>query len=226
MTNTSFRAMRKQKGLNQKEMARFLRVSQPLVSQWENGTRKVPARRMCQLRKLGVDLEATELPLRKESRLPRVDYAQELANLGYPGFAHLRTSEAKWNPAQLLVMALSEDNLDRRAAEALPWLGIRYSAMNWDWVRNEVKVHDAQNRLGFTLTLARKLALKRQELEVATRLEREEEALRGSLLAKDDTYCYERMTPSERTWLHTRRSADAANWHVLSDLEPSYLTHA
>jgi hypothetical protein len=155
-----------------------------------------------------------------------VDYAQEPSNLGYPGFAHFQGGEPSWNPAELLVNALSQKNLDRRVAEALPWLVLRYSEMDWVWVYREVKLRSLQNRLGFTLALAGKLAVQKQAVEVAARLEQREESLRESLLAKEDTYCHEGMTQAERKWLRTKRSPEASAWNVLSDLEPCYLTHA
>lgn len=110
----------------------------------------------------------------------KVDYAQELSNLGYPGFAHFQSSEPNWNPAQLLVKALSEHDLDRRVVEALPWLVLRYSEMDWDWVRREAKLLDLQNRLGFTLALAKQLAIQKQRFDVACRLGQQAEALGGA----------------------------------------------
>jgi transcriptional regulator with XRE-family HTH domain len=224
MTSSNLRNGRNQRGWNQKELARRLGVSQTLVSLWEHGERKLPTKRLHQLRELGMEMDATELPMR--DNLPvGLDYAQELSNLGYPGFSHFQSGEPSWNPAQLLVNALSEHNLDRRVAEALPWLVLRYSEMDWDWVRCEAKLLDLQNRLGFTLSLAQKLAVQKQQLDVASRLGQQEKTLVGSLLAKEDTYCYDRMTQSERKWLQTKRSPDATKWHVLSDLEPAYLAH-
>ncbi|HMJ22934.1 MAG TPA: hypothetical protein VK513_13540 [Terriglobales bacterium] len=67
-------------------------------------------------------MDATELPMRDQLNPAKVDYAQELSNLGYPGFAHFQSGEPNRNPAQLLVKALSEHDLDRRVVEALPWL--------------------------------------------------------------------------------------------------------
>jgi len=225
MTNANLWNVRKQRGWNQQEVARLLGVSQTLVSLWERGVRKVPAGRLPQLRQLGVELNPPELPMRGNMNSEGVDYGKELSNLGYPGFAHFRSGEPDWNPAQLLVNALSEQNLDRRVAEALPWLVLHYPEMNWDWVHREAKLRNLQNRLGFTLALARKLALAKQELEVAAQLGKQEEFLRESLLAKEDTYCNEGMTQAERRWLHTARSPEASVWHVLSDLEPAHLSH-
>jgi transcriptional regulator with XRE-family HTH domain len=226
MTAPDLRNFRKQRGWNQRELARLLGVSQTLVSLWENSQRRLAKRRLHQLWRLGMKMDATELPMRSQLTSGKVDYAQELSNLGYPGFAHFQKGGPNWNPAQLLVNALSEHDLDRRVAEALPWLVLHYSEMEWDWVRHQAKLLDLQNRLGFTLTLARKLAVQKQQLNVADRLEQQERALGGSLLAKQDTYCNDGMTQSERKWLQTRSSPDAASWHVLSDLEAAYLTHA
>ncbi len=226
MTSANLRNVREQRGWSQQEVARRLGVSQTLVSLWENGDRKPPTARLHQLRQLGMEMDATELPMRDKLSQADVDYAQELSKLGYPGFAYFQSGEPSWNPAQLLVNALSEHDLDRRVAEALPWLVLRYVEMDWNWVRREARLLDLQNRLGFTLALAKKLAVQKKQGSVAARLEQQEEALEGSLLAKEDTYCNDRMTQSERKWLQTRRSPDAAAWHVLSDLEPAYLTHA
>jgi transcriptional regulator with XRE-family HTH domain len=225
VTGANLQNVRKRRGWNQQELARRLGVSQTLISLWEHSERKLPTKRFQQLRQLGMEMDATELPMRDKQSQSGMDYAQELSRLGYPGFAHFQNGEPSWNPAQLLVNALSENDLDRRVVEGLPWLVLRYAEMDWDWVRREAKLRDLQNRLGFTLALARRLAVQKQQGEVAARLGQQEEILRGSLLAKDDTYCYERMTQSERKWLQTRRSRDAAAWHVLSDLEPAYLMH-
>lgn len=226
MTSASLQNVRKQRGWNQQQLAGLLGVSQTLVSLWESGQRKVPAGRLRQLRKLGMELDPVDLPMRNDASRREVDYAQELSNLGYPAFAHFRSGEPSWNPAQLLVEALSEQNLDRRVAEALPWLALRYSEMNWDWVCREAKLRNLQNRLGFTLALAKKLGDQKKERQVAASLERQEQLLRDSLLAKEDTYCNEGMTEAERRWLRTMRSTEASAWNVLSDLQPAYLTHA
>jgi transcriptional regulator with XRE-family HTH domain len=87
MTHVSLRNVRKQRGWNQKELARHLGVSQTLVSFWEQGTRKVPRGRLQQLRQFGVDLDATELPMLGKPSLAQVDYAQALSNLGYRTFS-------------------------------------------------------------------------------------------------------------------------------------------
>ena len=53
--------------------------------------------------------------------------ANDLASLGYPGFAYLE-SNSKKNPEEVLLSALSSDCLESRAAEALRYCcGMRIS---------------------------------------------------------------------------------------------------
>ena len=222
----NFKAVRNQRGWTQQEAARHLGVSQTLVSFWERGTRTPSRHCLARLCQLGVELDPLALPLRVDTDSARIDFAHELANLGYPGFAHCQNRAPGFNPARLLVLALAENTLDRRVAEALPWLVFRCWEMNWDWVRQEGKLGDLQNRLGFTLSLARELAVRKQRPEVAQQLSTIEQGLRRSLLAQEDTYCNDRMTPAERNWLRQQRSQEAATWNLLSDLRPEHLTHA
>jgi len=225
MSGVDLRAVRRARGWRQQELAKRLGVSQTLVSLWEKGQRPVPPRRWAQLRRLGVQLDPTDLPTRNPLERKGMDFARELANLGYPGFAHHRTGKAAWNPAQLLVLGLAENQLDRRVAEALPWLAFRYWNMNWEWVFREAKVRDLQNRLGFTLLLALELAEQLQCTDAADRLGQAEQNLKHSLLAKEDTYCNDQMTESERRWLREHRSPEAAAWSLLSDLRAEHLAH-
>ena len=225
MASADLRALRKQHGWNQSELARRLGVSQTLVSLWEHGTRPVPAQWLPKLCKLGLEFDATKLPIRKDAESVPADFAQELSNLGYPAYGYFRTGLPSWNPAQYLVMALAQPDLDRRVAEGLPWLVRHFVGMDWEWVRREAKVRDLQNRLGFTIALARKVAEEKQQPEVASQLARQEEVLRGSLLAKEDTFSRENMTQVERAWLLTNRSPEARAWHVLSDLVTAHLAN-
>jgi transcriptional regulator with XRE-family HTH domain len=222
---TALKTTRQKLGWNQQELAARLGVSQTLVSLWEQGVRRLSPRRLSQLKQLGLELPATALPLPSFPR-PSLDYGQELANLGYPGFAHLPKGEPNYNPAQLLLLALGEHHLERRLAEALPWLAFAFWDMNWEWVRREAKVRDLQNRLGFTLALAKKLAAHKQQPEVMAHLGQQENSLRQSLLAREDTYANETMSAAERNWLTQQRPVEAAAWHVLSDMQADQLTHA
>jgi len=225
MAAADLRTLRRQRGWNQHELARRLGVSQTLVSLWEKGTRPVPVQWLPKLHKLGLEFDATKLPMRKDGESALLDFAQELSNLGYPAYGYFRNGLPSWNPAQFLVMALAQPNLDRRVAEGLPWLVRHFVGMDWEWVRREAKVRDLQNRLGFMIALARKVAEEKQQPEVASQLARQEEVLRGSLLAKEDTFSRENMTQVERAWLLTNRSPEARAWHVLSDLVTAQLAN-
>ena len=72
-------------------------------------------------------LPPTVLPLSEVPENVTFDFlAHGLASLGYPGFAHLRGATRKVNPAEFLLSALSQRNLEARVAEGLPWLVLRY----------------------------------------------------------------------------------------------------
>ncbi len=88
------------------------------------------------------------------------------------------------------------------------------------------KLRDLRNRLGFTLSVAQRLAAVSNRPESVRQLAVQEQPLRNSRLAKEDTYCNDRMTTSERRWLEANRPPEAAAWHVLSDLMPEYVSYA
>jgi hypothetical protein len=102
-----------------------------------------------------------------------------------------------WNPTELLVAALTKDDLENRVAVALPWLVLAYSNVDWDWVVKQTKMHDVQNRLGFVLTLARALAERVHNTAVANRLHDVEKSLHNSVLLRELTFCHEHMPQAE-----------------------------
>lgn len=245
MDPLDLRAVRKSLGWTQKQTAERLSVSQALVSMVENHQRSLTA---AMQERLGsyYELDPTHLPLRELVSLTDSGYARELASLGYPGFAHRRDKDKdrhkdgkpSWNPAQLAVMVLSADTLDRRVAEALPWLVLRYWDADWNWAVRQLKLQDLQNRFGFVVTLARELAEKKsaektpsedpseeKSLGSPERLRQLERQLERSRLVRQDTFCNEHMTQAERKWLQTAASPQAQHWNLLSDLCPEHLTH-
>jgi transcriptional regulator with XRE-family HTH domain len=227
MNSLDLHAVRQSLGWTQTETAARLAVSQSLVSMVENGQRSLTAALQ---RRLASYYKASPvyLPLREPVKLTNSDFAKELADLGYPGFAHRREKaneqKASWNPAQLAMMGLSADHLDRRVAEAFPWLLLRYWDADWNWAVQQLKLVDLQNRLGFVVTLARELAEK-NGLGSLDHLQRLESQLERSRLVRQDTFCNERMTHAERKWLQTQSSPPAQHWNLLSDLRPEHLTH-
>src|SRR2546423_894245 len=136
MNGNDLREARKTKGWTQQQAARRLGISQEYLSMMERGLRKVPQHRIqALLKKYGMSPLA--FPLRGPeawATLNADEVAAELAGLGYPGFAHRRTRAATWNPAELLVAALTRDHLDARVAEGLPWLALHFNDMDWNWV--------------------------------------------------------------------------------------------
>jgi transcriptional regulator with XRE-family HTH domain len=227
MNALNLRAVRQSLGWTQKQTAERLAVSQSLVSMVENRQRSLTPPLQQKLSSYH-EVDPVHLPLREPFPMADSDYATELANLGYPGFAHRKGKEKDgkptWNPAQLAVMALSADTLDRRVAEGLPWLVLRYWNADWNWAVQQLKVHDLQNRLGFVVTLARGVAEKKG-LSSRENLQQLETQLERSRLVRQDTFCNERMTQAERKWLLTQASSQAQHWNLLSDLRQEHLTH-
>lgn len=216
MNPEHLKAARLARGWSQHEAASRLGVTQAYLSMLETGRRSsVPlARKLMRV----YDLPPTSLPLAgvPKNVTPEV-LARDLASLEYPGFAHLRGRGRKVNPAEFLLTALSQPNLDARVAEGLPWLVLRYPEMNFEWLVREARAEALQNRLGFVVTLARQ-AVGRNDLQPL------EQTLADSKLEKEDSFCKELNEP-ERRWLRENRSGEARQWNLLSDLRPDALRY-
>jgi transcriptional regulator with XRE-family HTH domain len=228
MTPAELRQARKAKGWTQQEAASRLGLSQTYLSLLEKGKRQVPKSRVQRLLTVYDSLSPLALPMRGQKSWDRLDgpkLAQQLAALGYPGFAYMQ-AHATWNPVEILLAALTSNYLESRTAEALPWLALAYSNMDWGWIVTQTKMHDAQNRLGFVLTLARSLAEKMKNTGVANRLLAVEKSLHGSVLLRELTFCREDMSEAERRWLKHNSTPEAKHWNVLSDLSVEHLSHA
>jgi transcriptional regulator with XRE-family HTH domain len=226
MKTLDLRVVRKSLGWNQKQAALHLSVSQALVSMVENRRRSFTAALQYRLA-AHYQVNPVHLPLREQVTMTDSDYTKELANLGYPGFAHLKKhndEKPSWNPAQLVVMALSANTLGRRVAEGFPWLVLHYWDADWNWAVQQLKAQDLQNRFGFVVTLARELAEK-ENLGSPEHLRQLESQVERSRLVRQDTFCNESMTQTERKWLQTQASPQAQHWNLLSDLRPEHLAH-
>jgi Tfp pilus assembly protein FimT len=155
-----------------------------------------------------------------DADLPRL-----LGSLGYPGFAYLADPNEVTNPASLLVAALRQANVPARVTEALPWLLTRFVDLDWDWLVNEAKRWNVQNRLGYLVSLAVDLARRRDDSAALSRLERVEQQLEDARLAKEDTLG-RTLTESERRYLREHRPATAAHWNLLTSLRADDLRYA
>jgi len=222
------RTARKRKGLTQAEAASSLGVSQAYLSMLENGHRQVRVSQLSQFAEV-YGLPYSSLPFRGSnewSGLTSEHVANQLAAMGYPGFSYLHTNQPQWNPAELLVAALTKNELESRVVEGLPWLVYTFPNLDWNWVLREAKANDVTNRLGFVVTLARQLAQGKGNYSRAEDLQKVEKRLQRSTLVQEETLCHENMTHAERRWVETNRTPEARRWHVLSDLAFESLVHA
>lgn len=230
MTGQALRRARKQAGLTQSRLARKLGVTQPYLSFMEGGGRRVPERLARRVARV-LDTPATELPVgalpHRSPAASSTTLVDELARLGYPGFAYLRKGKATQNPAELLLSALALDHLDARLSEALPWLLLRFERLDVDWVVTQAKLRDLQNRLGFVVALARQVA--EGNPSYAHRLgelRKLEQRLEGSRLVREDTLGPREKTPRMTAWVRDHRSDLAKHWNVLTDLKREHLSYA
>lgn len=151
--------------------------------------------------------------------------AAALANLGYAGFRHLKSGRCT-NPAIVLLAAISRDNLEVRVVEGLPWLVAEYYDLDWDWLTREATARGSQNRLGFIVSLGRRIAEIRGAAEAQRKLRQQQEVLDQARLAREDTLCQNMISEAEREWLRQVRSADARHWNLLTDLSVEHLAYA
>lgn len=226
MTGEDLRKARRHKGWTQVQAAQRLGVTQAYLSMLESGERGLSNSVVHRaLQKLSV--APTALPLPKDPSAlssPSDAVRNELAALGYPGFSYLHRKPNR-NPAEVLFSALNEPDLDARVAEGLPWLTFTYADMDWAWLVRHAKVHDRQNRLGFTVTLAQELAVQANDVKRAATLQSHLPALKRSMLAREDTFCHDSLTETERKWLRQNRPPAAQQWNLLTDLMLEHLAH-
>jgi len=146
--------------------------------------------------------------------------ASDLAALGYPGLSYLK-SRRRRNPAEVMLSALRADDLDSRLVEALPWVLLQHPDLNWEWLVRAAKINDLQNKLGFVTNVARRLAEKLGKHETVSLLREQESVLERSRLVREETFCHDSLTQSERRWLQSNRSDEAKHWNLLTDLSPN-----
>jgi transcriptional regulator with XRE-family HTH domain len=227
MTGKDLQDARTEKGWTQEEAARRLGVSQPYLSLLENGSRRVPAKLANRASTL-FDLSPTHLPMKTNwhslEETENALLASDLSALGYPGFAYLKYTR-KRNPAEVMLSALSANDLEPRLTEALPWVLVTYPDLDWEWLLRGVKVNDLQNKLGFLTSVARRFAWKLGKRDAAAIMRDKESLLERSRLVREGTLCHESLTRAERKWLKSHRSKEARHWHLLTDLSPEHLSN-
>ena len=228
MTGGDLKTARERKGWTQEETASRLGISQPYLSLLEKEFRRVPDK-LARKAISALRLSLANLPVKTDWEAVRAtsesSLAADLAQLGYPGLSHLKRGRKK-NPAEVLLSALGTKDLNSRLIEALPWVLLKYSDLDWQSLIKEAKVRDLQNKLGFLISIARKVAEKQGNNEKAELLRSKEALLERSRLLREDTLCHNSLTNAEREWLKTSRSAEAKYWRLLTDLIPDHLSYA
>lgn len=134
--------------------------------------------------------------------------AEGLAGLGYPGFAYLQVQERR-DPAEVLLAALVEKNLETRLAEALPWLVLHHPELSWEWLVKQATVRGVQNQLGFVVSLARQVAERDATDALAVRLRSVERELEAVRVLDEGTLWGASITNAERQWRRLHRPPDA-----------------
>jgi transcriptional regulator with XRE-family HTH domain len=222
MKGFALETFRKRQGVSQVQAAKLLGLSQPMLSHMESGKRNVSlevAQRAAEL--FGGD--PTALPVNPLPRHSDETLASELARLGYPGYAHL--SGRLRNPAELLLDALDHSDLDVRTTEGLPWVVLTYPHIDWSWLLREVKLRNRQNRLGFVVSLANKMAHQNDKFVVCNALEPVLRELEDARLVKEDTLCQESWPLSRKQHVRAVRSKLAAHWNLDTRLSEADLAH-
>ncbi len=228
MTSRDLKAGRTTKGLKQTQAAARLGVSQPYLAMLESGVRRLTpelARRAMKV----YGLSPTVLPHSQLASRPAVNadtLVNDLAALGYPGFAHLRSSKQKpRNPSDVLLVALAQHDLEARLVEALPWLVLKYWNVDHEWLVREAKQRNLQNRLGFVVHLARRLAERTHDEPRRLALDALEAELDRSRLVQEDTLCKASLREPERRWLEANRSDEAKHWNLVTDWTANHLRY-
>jgi transcriptional regulator with XRE-family HTH domain len=208
------------------ETAEKLGVSQSYLSLLETGKREVTKKISHRAIKV-FGFSPVTLPivqnLDEVVPIKNDELAKDLGTLGYPKFAFLK-SNLKKNPLEVLFLALKTDDLESRLVEALPWLIFTYADLDWEKLFKLSKINDLQNKLGFVICLARRVAEQLKDQQKVAFLQEREVELSNSRLFQEAAFS-RNITETEINWLKNNRSKDAKFWRVLSDLEVKHLDY-
>jgi transcriptional regulator with XRE-family HTH domain len=229
MYGQSLKEARRERTLTQEAAADRMGVSQPYLALLERGKRRLTkalARRAVRVLQAGPTL----LPCDSHSldQVATTDsFAKQLSALGYSGFEYLRAGWTR-NPAEVLLPALAQNELDQRVAEALPWVLLNYPDLDRDWLAREARARNLTNRLGFVVSLARRVAEQRGQVaaKACAALTGLENVLRESRLERETTFGKGVLSEAEQQWIRKNRTADAEQWHVLTTWRPEHLQYA
>ncbi len=227
MRPREFRCARLAKGWTQSQAATRLGMTQAYLNYLENGKRRLTpelVRRATSVYGLPLkSLPVTNVFVPVETSDQHL--AEALSTLGYPGFRYLRSHTVRKHPNEFLLTALAQKSLDGRVAEALPWVAANSAELN-SWLVENARKFNLQNRLGFVVSLAGRVADNLNVSAKATELKHLQLLLNDSRLAKEDYFYRPPRTESETQWLRKNRSDDAVQWNLLTDMKPEHLQYA
>ena len=227
MKRGEFKSARLAKGWTQTQAAAHMGMTQAYLNYLENGKRRLTpdlVRRATSVYGLppqALPVADTFTPVQTDDQ----QMTEFLARLGYPGFAYLRPRSQKRHPFEVLLTGLAQKSLDARVAEALPWVALSYAQPD-TWLVGNARRFNLQNRLGFVVSLAKRVAETRNDHVRAAELSQLESLLDESRLAKEDAFYRLPRTESEREWLRKNRTEDAVHWNMLTDMRPEHLQYA
>ncbi|HTZ83789.1 MAG TPA: helix-turn-helix transcriptional regulator [Candidatus Acidoferrales bacterium] len=218
---------RQHNGWTQEQAASHLGVTQAYLNLLENGKRRLTPWVVRQAVSV-YGLSPEVLPVGEDfvpTQTSDDQLVERLARLGYPGFAYVKTHTAKKNPYEVLLTALGQTTLDGRVAEALPWVAMKYARPD-TWLVGNARKFNLQNKLGFVVGLARRVADGHRDHPRSEELGKLEDMLEESRLVKEGFFYRPPLTEREREWLLKNRTGDAAHWNLLADMRPEQLSYA
>ena len=227
MKRAEFKSARLAKGWTQTQAAAHMGMTQAYLNYLENGKRRLTpdlVRRATSVYGLSpqvLPVADTFTPMQTDDQ----QMAELLARLGYPGFSYLRARAQKRHPFEVLLTGLAQESLEARVAEALPWVVLKYGQSD-PWLVGNARKFNLQNRLGFVVSLARRVTEVRSDRPRSAELTELESLLDESRLVKEDAFYRPPRTDSEREWLRKNRTEDAVHWNMLTDLRPEHLQYA
>jgi transcriptional regulator with XRE-family HTH domain len=226
MNGREFKQARSAAGMSQGEAATRLGVTQSYLSLVENGKRPVPVRWWGKAGKLfALDpLLLLLSPWHEWQPRPVSNQwlAEQLALVGYPGFAYMRSRLARVHPADLLMTGLAQPDVEPRVMEGLFWLLTRYWQMDPTWLVNVAKLHGLQNKLGFA---AETLLNAGRQHNWAGAMEQLLTALLPVRLVEESTLCQRPLLSGEKRWVEQNRAPAASTWNLLTDFKPEHMNY-
>ena len=123
-----------------------------------------------------------------------------------------------------MLAALKAEHVSARVTEALPWVLARFPDLDWNWLVAEAKLANAQNRLGYLVSVATQVAKSWNDAAAVRALDAARAHLEEARLAKEDTLGRE-VTDVERHYLRQHRPEAAAHWNLLTTLRADNLRY-